>query len=168
MNAQTTTSAVNRHGSAVVTTPSDREIQITRVFDASASAVFRAWTTPDLVKRWWGSEMDPLVICDINLTIGGSWRYVTRNDQGVENGWHGVYREIDQPQRLVSTEVYEGYPDAEAVNTLMLDEIDGTTTMKVIVLHASKENRDGHLESGMEPGMQIVLDRFEDLVRIDG
>ena len=165
MNATTTPQIGNRHGSAVVTTPSDHEICITRMFDAPAAAVFTAWTTPDLVKRWWGSDDAPLVVCDIDLRVGGSWRYVTRGEDGTEFGWRGVYREIERPDRLVSTELFEGFPDAEAVNTLTLDEQDGTTTLRVIVLHASKENRDGHLESGMEAGMQIVLDRFEDLVR---
>jgi uncharacterized protein YndB with AHSA1/START domain len=165
MNTHTTTPVTNRHGSAIVTTPSDREICITREFDASAAAVFRAWTTPDLVRQWWGSETEPLVVCDIDLRVGGSWRYVTRGPEDLEFGWHGVYREIARPDRLVSTEVFEGFPDAEAVNTLTLDERNGVTTLTVIVLHASKENRDGHLESGMEAGMQIVLDRFEDLVR---
>jgi uncharacterized protein YndB with AHSA1/START domain len=158
------TSRANRHGSAVVTTPSDREICITRTFDAPAPAVFTAWTTPELVKRWWGSDDAPLVVCDIDLRVGGAWRYVTRGADGTEMGWRGVYREVDRPGRLVSTETFEGYPDAEALNTLTLDERDGTTTVRIIVLHASKENRDGHLESGMETGMQIVLDRFEDLV----
>ena len=164
MKAPTASRSNNRHGSAVVTTPSDREICITRLFDAPAATVFMAWTTPDLVRRWWGSETEPLVVCDIDLRVGGSWRYVTRGPDGTEMGWRGVYREIERPDRLVSTELFEGYPDAEAVNTLTLVERDGTTTMRVVVLHASKENRDAHLESGMEAGMQIVLDRFEDLV----
>ena len=109
--------SANRHGSATVTLPSDREIVITRVFDAPAALVFRAWTTPELVRRWWGFETSPLVICDIDLRIGGSWRYVTRDPDGTELGWHGEYREIDAPHRIVSTEVFEGYPDAESVNT---------------------------------------------------
>ncbi len=158
-------STMTRHGSAVVTTPSDREILITRTFDAPAARVFDAWTTPDQVRQWWGSDDAPLVVCDIDLRVGGSWRYVVRGGDGTEMGWHGTYREIERPGRLVSTEVFEGFPDAEAVNTATLTEEDGTTTLTVTVLHASKENRDGHLNSGMEAGMQIVLDRLEDLVR---
>lgn len=158
-------STMTRHGSAIVTTPSAREILITRTFDAPAAAIFEAWTTPDHVRQWWGSEESPLVVCDIDLRVGGSWRYVVRNADGTEFGWHGTYREIDRPGRLVSTEVFEGFPDAEAVNTATLTEQDGTTTLTVTVLHSSKENRDGHLNSGMEAGMQVVMDRLEDLVR---
>ncbi|MBA3798364.1 MAG: SRPBCC domain-containing protein, partial [Geodermatophilaceae bacterium] len=99
------------------------------------------------------------------LQVGGSWRYVTRGPDGTEFAWHGTYREIDRPGRLVSTEVFEGFPDAEAVNTATFTDHDGTTTLSVTVQHSSPENRDGHLNSGMEAGMQVVLDRLEDLVR---
>ena len=158
-------STMTRPGSATVTTPSEREILITRTFDAPAERVFDAWTTPEHVRRWWGSEEAPLVECDIDLRIGGSWRYVMRDADGSEFAWHGTYREIERPGRLVSTEVFEGFPDAEALNSATFTEQDGTTTLSVTVLHASKENRDGHLDSGMEAGMQLVLDRLEDLVR---
>ncbi len=153
-----------RHGTAIVSLPSDLEICITRVFDAPATLVFKAWTTPDLVRRWWGFESSPLVLCDIDLRPGGAWRYLTRDADGVELGWHGVYREIDAPNRLVSTEVFEGYPDGEACNTLTLTEVDGGTELTVIVLHATKENRDGHVGSGMERGLQHSLDRVDDLL----
>jgi uncharacterized protein YndB with AHSA1/START domain len=156
---------MTRPGSATVTTPSEREILITRTFDAPAERVFDAWTTPEHVRRWWGSEEAPLVECDIDLRIGGSWRYVMRDADGSEFAWHGIYREIERPGRLVSTEVFEGFPDAEALNSATFTEQDGTTTLSVTVLHASRENRDGHLDSGMEAGMQLVLDRLEDLVR---
>jgi uncharacterized protein YndB with AHSA1/START domain len=158
-------SIMTRPGSATVTTPSEREILITRTFDAPAERVFDAWTTPEHVRRWWGSEEAPLVECDIDLRIGGSWRYVMRDADGSEFAWHGIYREIERPGRLVSTEVFEGFPDAEALNSATFTEQDGTTTLSVTVLHASRENRDGHLDSGMEAGMQLVLDRLEDLVR---
>lgn len=156
---------MTRHGSATVTTPTDREILITRTFDAPAARVFDAWTKPEHVRNWWGSEDAPLIVCDIDLRVGGMWRYVVGYADGKELGWHGTYREIERPGRLVSTEVWELFPDGESVNTMTLTEEDGTTTMTVRVLHASKENRDGHLNSGMEAGMQKVLDRLEDLVR---
>jgi len=156
---------MTRHGGATVTPPSDREILITRTFDAPAARVFDAWTTPEHVRQWWGSDDAPMVECDIDLRVGGAWRYVTRGTDGTEFAWHGTYREVERPGRLVSTEVFEGFPDAEAVNTATLTEDDGTTTLTVTVLHSSKENRDGHLDSGMEAGMQVVLDRLEDLVR---
>jgi uncharacterized protein (TIGR03086 family) len=154
----------NRYGSATVTFPSDLEILITRVFDAPAALVFRAWTTPDLVRRWWGDETSPLVVCDIDLRVGGSWRYVTSDSHGTEMGWHGTYGRIDAPHNIVSTEVFEGYPDGGAMNTMVLNEHDGTTTMSVTVLHRSRENRDGHVESGMEHGLQKSLNRIEDLL----
>lgn len=153
-----------RHGTAVVALPSDREILITRVFDASAALVFRAWTTPKLVRRWWAREASPLVVCDIDLRPGGTWRYVTREADGSELGWHGTYLEVDPPHQFASTEVFEGYPEAASRNTLTFTERDGTTICTISVLHASKANRDGHIASGMERGLQYSLDRVEDIL----
>ena len=158
----------NRHGSAVITLPSDTDILITRVFDAPADLVFQAWTTPELVRRWWGFETSEWLVCDIDLRIGGQWRFVIR-DGGMEVGFHGEYREIARPHRLVSTEIYEGFPDPDgdgaALNTISLDEVDGVTTMTLLVQHARPEHRDAHIASGMEGGLQVSLDRMEDLVR---
>ena len=158
------TTITTRYGSAIVTLPSDLEIRITRVFDAPAALVFEVWTAPKHVRRWWGREEAPVVVCDIDLRVGGTWRYVTRAADGAELGWHGTYQEITAPNRLVSTEVFEGYPDAEALNTLTLEEHDGQTMLTALVLHRSKENRDGHINSGMEAGMQPTLDRVEDIL----
>ncbi len=161
------TNAIDRRGSAVVTLPSDREIVITRQFDAPAALIFKAYTTPELVKRWWGYETDEWLVCEIDLRVGGRWRFVSREQQGgPEAGFHGEYREIESPHRLVSTDVYEGVEgiDPEAVaalDTLVLEERDGITTMTVTVLHVSKESRDMHIASGMEEGMQVSLDRLE-------
>jgi uncharacterized protein YndB with AHSA1/START domain len=160
----------NRHGSAVVTLPSDTEILITRAFDAPADLVFKAYTTPELVKQWWGFEASEWLVCDIDLRVGGQWRYVTREQGGFEVAFHGEYREISAPHRLVSTEVYEGAPvpdpeAAAALNIVTLDEVDGVTTMTVLVQTPSQEVRDGILQSGMESGMQVSYDRLEDLVR---
>jgi uncharacterized protein YndB with AHSA1/START domain len=157
----------NRHGSAVITLPSDTEILITRAFDAPAELIFQALTTPELVKRWWGFETSEWLVCDIDLRAGGQWRYVIRDD-GTEVGFHGEYREIAGPHRLVSTEVFEGFPDAGSVNTITLDEVDGVTTMTTLVQHELQEHRDGQLASGMEGGMQVSFDRLEDLVRQAG
>lgn len=153
--------AVDRRGSATVTLPSDHEIRITRVFDAPAQVVFDVWTTPEHVRRWWSDDRAPLVVCDIDLRVGGSWRYVTRDEAGAEAGWRGTYQEIDAPHRLVTTEMFESHPDGQALDTWTLVEHDGTTVLTVNVLHTTQENRDGHLNSGMEPGMQLALDRFE-------
>jgi uncharacterized protein YndB with AHSA1/START domain len=160
----------NRHGSAVITLPSDTEILITRQFDAPAARIFEAYTTPELVRRWWGFETGEWLVCEIDLRVGGRWRYVVKEHDDLEVGFHGEYREISAPQRLVSTEVYEGapVPDPDAagtLNTVTLDERDGVTTLSVLAQAPSKEVRDAIIESGMEVGMQVSYNRLEDVVR---
>jgi len=155
----------NRHGSAKVTLPSDREIVITRQFDAPARLIFKAWTTPELVKRWWGFDSSQWLVCEVDLRVGGSWRYVTREEGGYEVGFHGEFKEIDAPKRLVNTEVFEGMPEAGALDTITFVEENGVTTMTINVLHSCKEHRDGHIASGMEGGMQISMNRLEDAVQ---
>jgi uncharacterized protein YndB with AHSA1/START domain len=163
----TKTAVTNRHGSAVVTLPSDKEILITRMFDAPAELVFKAYTTPELVKRWWGFETSEWLVCDVDLRVGGTWRYVIR-ERDHEVGFHGEFREIARPKRIVSTEVYEQFPDPDgtsaALDIVTLEEADGVTTMTVLVQHARPEHRDAHLASGMESGMQISYNRLEDIV----
>ncbi|MEY2449123.1 MAG: hypothetical protein QOH79_2599, partial [Acidimicrobiaceae bacterium] len=139
---------------------------ITRVFDAPADLVFKAYTTPELVKRWWGFDSSEWLVCEIDLRVGGTWRFVTREGD-MEVGFHGEYREVEHPHRLVSTEAYEGLPDPDAnaaLNTLTLDERDGVTTMTILVQHENQEGRDAVIASGMEGGMQVSFDRLEDLV----
>jgi uncharacterized protein YndB with AHSA1/START domain len=155
----------NRHGSAKVTLPSDVEIVITRKFDAPARLIFKAWTTPELVKRWWGFDSSQWLVCEIDLRVGGSWRYVTREEGGYEVGFHGDFREIDAPKRLVNTEVFEGMPDAAALDTITFEEQDGVTTMTINVRHSCKEHRDAHLASDMEGGLQVSMNRLEDAVQ---
>src|SRR3954468_8206447 len=162
----------NRHGSAVITLPSDTSYLITRTFDAPAELIFKATTTPELVRRWWGFAEDAWVVGDIDLRVGGKWRYVIRHGDD-EVGFHGEYREIARPHRLVFTEVYEGVPelpppDAYPVNTMTLDKVDGVTTMTLLVQHTTNEERDTVLASGMEDGMQVSYDRREDLVADGG
>lgn len=164
----TTANPRNRHGSATVTLPSDTEIVITRVFDAPAELIFKAWTTPELVKRWWGFPTSEWLVCDIDLREGGSWRYVVR-DSDMIVGFHGVFRAIERPHRVISTEVFEGFPDGEALNTVTLVERDGVTTMTTLVKHSCQEHRDAHIQSGMESGMQVSFNRLEDVVaRLQG
>jgi uncharacterized protein YndB with AHSA1/START domain len=164
----TNPTARNRHGSAVVTLPSDTEVLVTRAFDAPADLLFTALTTPELVKRWWGFETSEWLVCDIDLRVGGAWRYVIR-EQDMEVGFHGEYREIDGPHRLVWTEIYEGIPDpgpdGAAVNVTTLEEDGGVTTMTTLIQMPSQEARDAMLATGMESGMQVSYDRLEDLVR---
>jgi uncharacterized protein YndB with AHSA1/START domain len=148
-------------GTATVTLPTDEQILITREFDAPKHLVYRAWTTPELVKRWWHANRGQATVAEIDLRVGGTWRYVMVTDDGFEAAFHGEYREIVPDERIVSTEVFEGMPDAEALNTLTLSEVDGRTTLTILVQHASKEHRDAHIDSGMEAGLQDALDLLE-------
>ena len=152
---------IDRTGSAVVTLPSDTEILITRKFDAPAELIFEVWTNPEHIRNWWGWERDEMTVCEFDLRVGGTWRFVTRNERAGEVAFNGECLEIDRPHRLVSTEVYEPYPDSAAVNTLTLEEHDGVTTMTVLVRHQTKEARDAHIGSGMESGLQHSLDRVD-------
>ena len=157
--------AVTSSGTATVTLPTDEQILITREFDAPKHLVYKAWTTPELVKRWWSGHHGQVTIAEIDLRVGGKWRYVmVTTEGGFEVGFHGEYREIVPNERLVSTEVYEGIPDAEehaALDTLTLTEMDGRTTLTVLVEHPTKEGRDAHINSGMEAGMQDAMDLLE-------
>ncbi len=153
--------AVTSSGSAKVTLPSDDQILITREFDAPRELVFKAWTTPELVARWWSGERGKVTSVDIDLRVGGTWRYVMEANEGFEVAFHGDYREIVPSERLVYTEVYEGMPEGEAVDTLTLTEEGGRTLLTMLVQHSCKEHRDGHINSGMEDGMQEAMDRLE-------
>ena len=158
--------AVTSSGTATVTLPTDEQILITREFDAPRHLVWKAWTTPELVRRWWHANRGEMTVCEIDLRAGGRWRYAMVADGGLEVGFHGVFREIVPNERLVSTEVYEGIPDAEdhaAVDTLTLTESDGRTVLTVLVEHPTKEGRDAHINSGMEDGMQDAMDLLEEV-----
>lgn len=149
-----------------ITTPSDREIAMTRVFDAPRRMVFDAMTKPELVRRWLlGPPGWTMVVCDIDLRVGGSYRYAWRKDDGSEMGMGGVYREIVRPEKIVSTEVFDQpwYP-GEAVGTAVLVEEDGRTTLTTTVRYESQEARDGVLASPMEDGVAASYDRLEELV----
>ena len=148
---------------ATVTLPTDEQILITREFDAPRHLVYKAWTTPELVKRWWTARRGEATVVEIDLRVGGAWRYVMVTPDGQEVGFHGEYREIVPDERLVATEVYEGAPGAPALTTLTLAEADGRTTISLLVEHASKEARDAHVASGMEDGLQDALDLVEEV-----
>jgi uncharacterized protein YndB with AHSA1/START domain len=149
--------------SAKVTLPADDQILITREFDAPRHLVYKAWTTPELVERWWTAKRGEATVMEIDLRVGGKWRYVMVADGGVEVGFYGEYREIVPDERIVSTEVYEGAPDAESVNLLTLTEADGRTRLELLVQHQTKEHRDMHINSGMEAGLQDALDLLEEV-----
>ena len=148
-------------GTATVTLPTDEQILITREFAAPRHLVYKAWTTPELVERWWSGRRGEGHERRDRPAGRGAWRFVMVANEGFEVAFHGEYREIVPNERLVSTEVYEGFPDGEALNTLTLTEVDGRTTMTVLVQHSSKEHRDGHIDSGMEVGMQEAMDLLE-------
>lgn len=146
---------------AVVTLPTDTQILITREFDAPRRLIYRAWTTPELMKRWWGADRGEVTAVEVDLRVGGRWRCASRTYDGFEFAFSGEYREIVPDERLVSTEVYEPVPEHPTLNTLTLTEDGGRTTLTVLVEHDSKESRDAQLRSGMEPGMQDALRLLE-------
>lgn len=154
-----------RQTRAKITLPAPEQILITREFAAPRPLVFRAYTTPELVRRWWSAELGQTMVAEIDLREGGRWRYVTTSADGHEVGFHGVYREIVPNERLVMTEVYEGMPDAQAVNTVTFTQNAGHTTLSLLVQHTSQADRDMHLNAGMETGMQQALQRLEDVAR---
>jgi uncharacterized protein YndB with AHSA1/START domain len=156
--------AMTTSQTATVTLPTDEQILVTREFDAPKHLVFKAFTEPELVKQWWHANRGEMTLAEIDLRPGGKWRYVAVADGGMEVGFHGEYREIVPNERVVSTEAYEGIPDPDAnatLNTATFTEVDGRTTLTILVEAPSKEVRDAMIESGMEAGMQDALDLLE-------
>lgn len=157
------------NGSAIITLPSDEQILITRKFDAPKHLVFRAYTTPELVKRWWSGGHGQVTIADIDLRVGGHWRYVLVTDDGFEVAFHGEYREVVPNERIVTTEVYEDpqndslAADDEPLNIITFTEADSQTTLSLLVQTTSKELRDAILESGMESGLQKGFDLLAEI-----
>lgn len=151
-------------GGLKVTTPTDREIVMTRDFAAPRRMVFEALTTPALLKRWLlGPPGWTMVVCDVDLKVGGAYRYLWRNTQGTEMGMGGVYREIASPERLVQTESFDdSWYAGEALDTSVLVEKGGTTTLTLTVLYESKEARDTAIKSDMEKGVAASYDRLEE------
>ena len=147
------------------TTPSDNEIVMTRLFNAPRALVFEVMSTPEHVRRWWGNlgEGYSVPVCEIDFRVGGKWRFVNAHPKG-EAAFHGVYREIDAPGRLVFTEIFEPFPDAESVVTSLLTEEHGQTRLTATCAYPSKEVRDMVKATGMEKGAAASYDRLEDLV----
>jgi uncharacterized protein YndB with AHSA1/START domain len=159
--------AVTSSGPAKVTTPTDEQILVTREFDAPRHLVYRAWTTPELVRRWWAGRRGEVTLIEMDLRVGGTWRYVLVAEGGMEVAFHGEYHEIVPNERIVWTEIYEGLPDAPedhaAVNTLTFTEVDGRTTINLLTELKSREDRDAILASGMEVGMQEQMEIIEEI-----
>jgi uncharacterized protein YndB with AHSA1/START domain len=148
-----------------VTTPSDTDIHFSRIFDAPRALVFEAMTTPEHVRNWWGNlgEGYSVPVCDIDLRVGGAWRFVNKHPNG-EAAFHGEYLEIVPPSRLAFTEIFEEFPDGISwVTTDLIDE-GGKTRMSTTVRYESKDVRDMVMSTGMEKGAAISYDRLEDLV----
>lgn len=152
--------------SATLTLQGDTEILITREFSAPKELVYEAITTPELVKRWWNAKRGEVTTADIDLRVGGRWRYVMVLPDGMEVAFHGEFREIVPKERVVSTEAFEGIPDPDdnaTVNTVTLTETDNGTTMSVHIQCPSSEVRDAIVASGMEDGMQDAYDLLEEV-----
>jgi uncharacterized protein YndB with AHSA1/START domain len=157
--------AAGSFGATMFTTPSDREIVITRVLDAPRRLVWEAWTSPEHLPRWLlGPEGWTMPVCEIDLRPGGKWRYVWRREDGTEMAMQGTYKEVVPPEKLVSTESWGG-PWPETVNTLRLVEKQGKTTATVTVLYPSKEARDAAPQTGMKEGMAAGFERLDALLR---
>ena len=147
-----------------VSTPSDREIRLTRLFNAPRQLVFEAMTRPEHVRRWWGNldERYSVSVCEIDLRPGGAWRFVGRTPHG-DVVFYGIYREIRAPELLVYTEIYEPYPDAESVVTQLLSEENGKTRLNATSRYPSKQVRDMVLSTGMEKGAATSYDRLDEV-----
>jgi uncharacterized protein YndB with AHSA1/START domain len=150
--------------SAVVTLPTDTQILITREFDAPRHLVYQAWTTPELIKRWWSACRGEVTVAEIDLRVGGRWRYAMIAHGDFEVAFHGEFREVVENERIVRTEIYEAFPDAPALSTETFTESDGRTTLTLLVDHERQEHRDAHVQSGMEDGLQDALDLVEEIV----
>jgi uncharacterized protein YndB with AHSA1/START domain len=159
--------AVTSSGTAKVTLPTDEQILITREFDAPPQLVFKAWTTPELVRRWWAGKRGEMTLVEIDLRVGGTWRYVMAAGEGHEVAFHGEYREIVPGERIVTTEVFEGAPPSDAgdvLNTIDFVDLGGRTRVDLMVDAPNQEIRDLIAGSGMEVGMQEQYDELDALV----
>jgi uncharacterized protein YndB with AHSA1/START domain len=157
---------------ATLTLPAEDQILIAREFDAPKHLVYKAWTTPELVAKWWTAKRGTARSMEIDLRVGGRWRYAMDADNGQEVAFHGEYREIVPNERVVSTEVYEGAPlppeqlEANAtVNTVTFEEEDGRTKVTMLIQCPSNEVREAIIASGMEAGLQDALDLLEEVAQ---
>jgi uncharacterized protein YndB with AHSA1/START domain len=148
-------------GTTVVTVPTDTEILITREFDAPRHLVYKAWTTPELIKRWWSGDRGVMTIAEVDLRVGGKWRFVMTAHGEFEVAFHGEYREVIPNERIVSTEVYEAMPEGQALSIVTFAESDGRTVLTLLMQLASKEERDAVISSGMEGGVREQMDHLE-------
>ena len=150
--------------SATVTTPTDREIHVERVFDAPRDRVWAAYTDPNLVPEWWGPRGTTTIVDRMEVEPGGDWRFVSRNADGSETAFRGTYREVSPPERIVQTFEWEGMPGHISVETATFEDLGDRTKVVTTALFHTPEERDGMLSSGMEKGMNETYERLDELL----
>ena len=157
-------SAARNSDTFKVSTPSDREIRMTRLFDAPRHLVWEAMSKPEHIKRWWGNLGDgySVPVCEVDLRVGGKWRFVNRHPQG-DAEFYGVYKEITPPERVVFTEIFAPFPDVESIVTTVLTVENGKTRLSATSKYPSKEVRDMVLSTGMERGAALSYDRLDEV-----
>ena len=149
-----------------ITTPSDREIVMTRVFDAPRDLVFEAHSSCEHMSHWWGPRRYEIAKCDLDFRPGGTWRIVQRGRNGDEHGFRGEFREIVRPERIVWTFEWEGLPGHISVQTVRFEEQDGKTTLTAVAAFDTVEDRNGMLQSGMEEGSAETYDRLDEYLEV--
>ena len=158
------TSDQQEEATATLTTPTEREIHVERVFDAPRERVFAAYTDPELIPEWWGPHETTTVVDQMDVSAGGSWRFLIRNSDGSETGFRGTYREVTPPERIVQTFEWEGMPGHVSLETATFEDLgDRTKVISTSIFHTSEE-RDGMLSSGMERGMNETYARLDELL----
>jgi len=155
--------AVTTDKALTVTLPSDTQLLLTREFDAPRHLVYQAWTTPELVRRWWSGQRGTMTVVEIDLRVGGTWRYVMEAQGGFEVAFHGEFRELVENERIVMTEVYEAVPGEGSLDTISFVEVDGRTRLEMLMELPTQEARDMVLESGMELGIREQMELLEQL-----
>ena len=158
------TSDQQQASAAIVTTPTDREIHIERIFDAPRDRVFAAYTDPKLIPEWWGPRDTTTIVDEMDVRPGGSWRFVMRNSDGSETAFRGTYREITPPERIVQTFEWEGMPGHVSIETATFEDLGERTKVTSTSLFHTTEERDGFLASGMESGMNETYSRLDELL----
>jgi uncharacterized protein YndB with AHSA1/START domain len=155
---------MNNPGNLTIATPTDREVVMTRIFEAPRNLVFDALTKPSLLKRWYGPKGWSLEVCEIDLKVGGAWRFVVRRPDGKAIGQRGIYREIVAAERLVNTERWDDWDPGETLATTVLAEQFGKTTLTSTLLFPSREVRDTVLKSGLERGAAENYDKLAEML----
>jgi len=149
---------------ATITTPTDREIHVERIFEAPRDRVFAAYTDPELIPQWWGPRGTAAIVDRMDVRAGGDWRFVIRNSDGSETGFRGTYREVTAPERIVQTFEWEGMPGYISVETVEFEDLGERTKVVTTSIFHTTEERDGMLGSGMEGGMNETFQRLDELL----